>query len=65
MLQPEIRERRLRPTHPHARRLLASGAPGSRDRDYWVHVPPQPLWQRKLERPGVVMMLHSCDQTAG
>jgi poly(hydroxyalkanoate) depolymerase family esterase len=41
------------------RHLAASEAPGSRDREYWVYAPASPEGRTP---PGVVMVLHGCDQ---
>ena len=49
---------------PEQRRLARCGAPGSRDRDYWVYGPRRSRTRRLLGRPAVVMVLHGCDQSA-
>jgi poly(hydroxyalkanoate) depolymerase family esterase len=41
------------------RHLACSDAPGSRAREYWVYAPAS---LRTRARPGVVMVLHGCDQ---
>lgn len=52
--------RRLRPPGSDARRKFRARAyPGSRDREYLVHVPPS--YQRQ-ERLPLVMVLHGCNQ---
>lgn len=45
------------------RRLPASSARGSRDRDYWVFAPRRPLWRRYFHRPSLLVVLHGCKQT--
>lgn len=48
----------------HHRVLPKTDGPGSRDREYWVHVPRRPLHRRMLRRPALLMVLHGCQQDA-